>query len=101
MSIRNHDDDDDGDDAEAVVVGWPPLISKRKKIRYEEEDGKVEIVESSNSMMNNKNINAVYVKVKMEGEGIGRKVDLSLHHSFQNLKQTLLAMFGKCRYNLN
>ncbi|KAI4379484.1 hypothetical protein MLD38_005774 [Melastoma candidum] len=35
-----------------------------------------------------------YVKVGMEGIGIGRKVDLSLHHSLHSLKHALLPMFG-------
>ncbi|KAI4377335.1 hypothetical protein MLD38_014980 [Melastoma candidum] len=38
--------------------------------------------------------NSTYVKVTMEGVGIGRKVDLSLHHSLQDLMHTLLPMFG-------
>ncbi|KAI4380456.1 hypothetical protein MLD38_006646 [Melastoma candidum] len=38
--------------------------------------------------------NSTYVKVTMEGIGIGRKVDLSLHHSLHDLKNTLLPMFG-------
>ncbi|CAL5198659.1 unnamed protein product [Lathyrus oleraceus] len=36
-----------------------------------------------------------YVKVKMEGVGIARKVNLSTHHSFHTLNKTLLDMFGK------
>ncbi|CAK8563445.1 unnamed protein product [Lathyrus sativus] len=36
-----------------------------------------------------------YVKVKMEGVGIARKVNLSRHNSFHTLNQTLLDMFGK------
>ncbi|XP_058732434.1 auxin-responsive protein IAA28-like [Vicia villosa] len=31
----------------------------------------------------------------MEGVGIARKINLSTHHSFQTLNQTLLDMFGK------
>ncbi|XP_028753909.1 auxin-responsive protein IAA5-like [Neltuma alba] len=80
--VTKHDGDDGGESSAAV--GWPPLMSQRKKVRVE-EDGMAEIRQ--------------YVKVKMEGEGIGRKVDLSLHHSFQKLKETLMAMFGKCHQN--
>jgi auxin-responsive protein IAA len=39
----------------------------------------------------------MYIKVKMEGVGIARKIDVSLHHSFPTLKQTLLDMFGICK----
>lgn len=34
-----------------------------------------------------------YVKVKMEGVAIGRKVDVSLHGSYQELLRTLERMF--------
>ncbi|GFY80898.1 indole-3-acetic acid inducible 5 [Actinidia rufa] len=37
---------------------------------------------------------STYVKVKMEGVAIARKVDLSLHHSYQSLRDTLDGMFG-------
>uniref|UniRef100_A0A7N0TZB3 Auxin-responsive protein n=1 Tax=Kalanchoe fedtschenkoi TaxID=63787 RepID=A0A7N0TZB3_KALFE len=35
-----------------------------------------------------------YVKVTMEGMGIGRKVDLSVHCSYESLIETLIDMFG-------
>ncbi|PKI52576.1 hypothetical protein CRG98_027048 [Punica granatum] len=48
--------------------------------------------ESSESKSNTRK----YVKVMMEGVGIGRKVDLSLHPSFHALCHTLMDMFGIC-----
>lgn len=39
--------------------------------------------------------NSRYVKVKMEGVGIARKVDLREHHSFDALRATLMNMFGE------
>lgn len=42
---------------------------------------------------------SMFVKVKMEGVGIARKVDLSLYHSVEKLKETLMAMFGKWHEN--
>lgn len=36
---------------------------------------------------------AGYVKVKMEGVAIGRKVDVSLHASYEELLRTLARMF--------
>ena len=39
-----------------------------------------------------------HVKVKMEGVGIARKIDLSLHQSFQTLTDSLMDMFDKCTY---
>lgn len=38
-----------------------------------------------------------YVKVKMEGVGIGRKIDLSLYNSYQSLTHSLINMFAKCK----
>lgn len=43
----------------------------------------------------NWNWNSRYVKVKMDGVGIGRKVDLSQYHCFDELRATLMKMFGK------
>lgn len=40
-----------------------------------------------------------YVKVKMEGVGIARKIDLSLFQSYKTLTDTLISMFGKSEYN--
>lgn len=42
---------------------------------------------------------SLYVKVKMEGVAIARKVDLGQHHSYHSLATTLLQMFGKCKLN--
>ncbi|CAL5198658.1 unnamed protein product [Lathyrus oleraceus] len=69
-----------GEDDEEPLVGWPPVYYSRKKLRYNED----------HLMSRN------YVKVKMEGVGIARKVNLSTHHSFHTLNQTLMNMFGKC-----
>ncbi|KAI3410589.1 Auxin-responsive protein, partial [Psidium guajava] len=39
---------------------------------------------------------STYLKVTMEGVGIGRKIDLSLHRSLHSLMYTLINMFGLC-----
>lgn len=81
----------DGD--ESSVIGWPPIKSWRKKHCYQNY--------SHNRTVENqcgRGLNSTYVKVKMEGVGIGRKVDLSLFHSYQALTNTLIAMFGKCEF---
>lgn len=39
-----------------------------------------------------------YVKVKMEGVGIARKIDLTLFQSYKILTDTLISMFGKSEY---
>lgn len=41
--------------------------------------------------------NSMYVKVNMEGMAIARKVDLSLHDSFETLTPTLISMFCICK----
>lgn len=41
--------------------------------------------------------NSKYVKVKMEGVGIARKIDLSIHRSYQTLAPKLMPLFGKCK----
>ncbi|KAK3436846.1 auxin-responsive protein IAA2 [Eucalyptus grandis] len=42
------------------------------------------------------NKESTYLKVTMEGVGIGRKIDLSLHRSLHSLMYTLINMFGLC-----
>lgn len=39
----------------------------------------------------------MYVKVKMEGVAIARKIDLTLYDSFETLTNTLIGMFGLCK----
>ncbi|CAL4885866.1 unnamed protein product [Urochloa decumbens] len=54
------------------LVGWPPVSSARSR--------------ACGGACN-------YVKVKKEGDAIGRKVDLSLHASYDELLATLRRMF--------
>lgn len=84
------------------VVGWPPIKSWRKKMlhqhhsvghdhhhhhQYPHHQNQL-LVANSMSML---------VKVKMEGVGIVRKIDIRPHHSYQTLKDTLITMFSKCK----
>nr|GEW78432.1 auxin-responsive protein IAA29 [Tanacetum cinerariifolium] len=48
--------------------------------------------ESINVMNNNKEL---FVKVKMDGVGIARKINLNVFHSYQMLTTTLIHMFDK------
>ncbi|KAI4376678.1 hypothetical protein MLD38_014414 [Melastoma candidum] len=59
----------------------------------EEEEDDDDYMDTDSSSYRQPN-SSKYVKVGMEGIGIGRKVDLSLHHSLHSLKHTLLPMFG-------
>lgn len=81
-------------------MGWPPVnYHWRKKLRVDEVVGNNNNNNHMVSVADHRH-HSVYVKVKMEGVGIARKVDLSMHQSFHTLKQTLMDMFGKCKYKL-
>ncbi|KAL5559786.1 hypothetical protein UlMin_035997 [Ulmus minor] len=72
-------------DEEDHVVGWPPINSSRRKLLHGGRMARKQNVRS----------NSIYVKVKMEGVAIARKIDLRLFHSYQTLKSALLTMFAK------
>lgn len=89
------------------VVGWPPIGSHRmsslvnnqamKAARAEEEgeeEGKKKAEPKDLSMKVNGKVQGLgFVKVNMDGVGIGRKVDMRGHSSYENLAQTLEGMF--------
>ncbi|XP_021910822.1 auxin-responsive protein IAA29-like, partial [Carica papaya] len=91
------------------VVGWPPIKSWRKNMFLQHEQrggGRMNITHNNNTnqrtaLMAGVAENGVgsskpmFVKVKMEGAAIARKIDLSLYHSYQILKNSLIAMFAK------
>lgn len=102
-----NDDDDDDDtkynsrytimvkNEEDGLVGWPPIKSWRKETCFHiHGDGGVR---HNRSVEVNGGGVSTFVKVKMEGVGIARKIDLSLHHSFETLVRTLMHMFDKCQ----
>ncbi|KAG9157394.1 hypothetical protein Leryth_027233 [Lithospermum erythrorhizon] len=77
-------------------MGWPPIMILRKQIRYHHRNGGGGGGGGVGSGGDGRfNRDWMYVKVNMEGFGIGRKVDLSLHHSFGTLTNTLKLMFEK------
>eukprot|EP00257_Ricinus_communis_P020446 XP_015579675.1 auxin-responsive protein IAA29 isoform X1 [Ricinus communis] len=105
---NDHEDDDDDDvnkhncslasnnrieeeDSDCGIVGWPPIKYRRKKIRG--------IRAVDNGCADCHGRPSSYVKVKMDGVAIARKIDPSLYTSFQDLKDTLLLMFGTCQEN--
>ncbi|XP_006656684.1 auxin-responsive protein IAA20-like [Oryza brachyantha] len=69
------DSDSDGEmgNKRRKLVGWPPVKCLHRRLDGGGGGG--------------------YVKVKMEGVAIGRKVDLSLHGSYAELLDTLHRMF--------
>lgn len=74
------------------------INSLRKELlhQYQDQDqgGNWNIENFNNNV---KDRQSLYVKVKMEGVAIGRKIDLRLFDSYQALKRTLLNMFTKCK----
>ncbi|KAG9156647.1 hypothetical protein Leryth_006615 [Lithospermum erythrorhizon] len=97
-------------DEEKGVIGWPPLNKWRKKICYYnlagnilnnyeirvENGGGNNVRRNGDGIYGGRNPKSMYVKVKMEGVGIARKIDLTAHHSFQALTDSLMLMFGTC-----
>ncbi|PON99825.1 AUX/IAA protein [Trema orientale] len=84
------------------VVGWPPIKSWRKKLccrggraaENNNNNNRLTVLENGCSC-GGRISKFMYVKVKMEGVAIARKVDLNLHTSFQTLMDTLMDMFAK------
>ncbi|KAH9761697.1 auxin-responsive protein IAA29 [Citrus sinensis] len=90
-------DDEDG----VHVVGWPPIKNWRKKLCHQQHHipgGRVKnnqaVVANNGSACGGRQSNSMYVKVKMEGVAIARKIDLTLYDSFETLTNTLIGMFG-------
>ncbi|KAI3995774.1 hypothetical protein MKX01_007253 [Papaver californicum] len=93
------------------VVGWPPIRAYRMnslvnqvKVSSEGDNNlkkKVDAINcSSNNDINNTIVkenqrNLLFVKVNMDGERIGRKVDLNAHTCYDTLAQALEEMFHR------
>ncbi|GKU87286.1 hypothetical protein SLEP1_g1710 [Rubroshorea leprosula] len=74
------------DEEEDGVVGWPPIKSSRKKLFHQ--------INQVVGRRENNNGRSMYVKVKMEGVAITRKVDMRLFDSYQALTNSLISMFA-------
>lgn len=74
------------------LVGWPPIHSWRKKLLCERQGNQTGYNRPDENELARSN--SMYVKVKMEGIAIGRKINLRLYHSYQTLTNTLISMFG-------
>ncbi|KAK8654992.1 hypothetical protein V6N13_107585 [Hibiscus sabdariffa] len=72
------------------LVGWPPVKAWRKKPRRHAHNGRANNNRMAAAAAAS---NSTYVKVKMEGNAIARKIDLSVHGSFESLTSTLMRMF--------
>ncbi|XP_010904976.1 auxin-responsive protein IAA20 isoform X2 [Elaeis guineensis] len=95
--LKNPDELNSGSRA---LVGWPPVKHPRRRSagggageRWSEDCG-------SNSYAGGGGRRAKCVKVKMEGVAIGRKVDLCLHDSYEELFHTLNQMFPTMQHGV-
>lgn len=79
----------------SFLVGWPPINPWRKKQIHGHQGGGVADDHRMVERRGGGRTNSVFVKVKMEGVAIGRKIDLNLYHSYQMLRITLIDMFAK------
>nr|AXS76500.1 IAA5 [Betula platyphylla] len=80
------------------VVGWPPIKSWRKKQLHQHQGGQIKNYDHQTAdqiRSTGGRSNSLYVKVKMEGVAIARKIDLRLYHSYHTLTNTLIGMFSK------
>ncbi|XWS70725.1 hypothetical protein CRYUN_Cryun03dG0072100 [Craigia yunnanensis] len=79
------------------LVGWPPVKTWRKKLCRQIPNGGADnnrMVAAAENGCGGRASNSTYVKAKTEGVAIARKIDLSVHHSFETLTSTLMRMFG-------
>ncbi|KAK8550536.1 hypothetical protein V6N12_039238 [Hibiscus sabdariffa] len=89
---------DDRNDAEEVdqVVGWPPIKTWRKKIfQQQQQQHRVGRIGNNRVADKENGSRSIYVKVKMEGVAITRKVDIRLYRSYQTLTNSLITLFAK------
>lgn len=77
------------------VVGWPPIKSWMKKQLHQQQQHQGGRVKNDGVAERSGGRNSLYVKVKMEGVAIARKIDLMLFHSYQALTNALISMFDK------
>ncbi|XP_057500260.1 auxin-responsive protein IAA20-like isoform X1 [Actinidia eriantha] len=87
-TISKSDGDEDG------IVGWPPIKTPRRKLCHQNCGG-FSGGNFDDGGPRPRGSKSTYVKVKMEGVAIARKVDVNLHHSYQSLRDTLDDMFGR------
>ena len=97
--------DEGGGSGDDQVVGWPPIKSWRKKLLQDQHhhrghhQGGHQVLENprmANNGRSESEPSSMYVKVKMEGVAITRKIDLRLYNSYHTLTNCLITMFDKC-----
>ncbi|XP_028779311.1 auxin-responsive protein IAA31 [Neltuma alba] len=92
---RNTHPENETNEEENRLVGWPPIKSWRKK-KIHQQHPRVPIRNYRMLAENgNRGSNSLFVKVKMEGVAIGRKINLRLYSSYETLTNELISMFNK------
>ncbi|XP_030467220.1 auxin-induced protein 22D [Syzygium oleosum] len=88
----------EGADDDDQVVGWPPINSWRKEFIHGHPPHR-DLHENVRpaGKENGEPGHNMFVKVKMEGVAIVRKINLRTYQSYNSLKGALIAMFS--RYN--
>ncbi|KAF2287234.1 hypothetical protein GH714_039405 [Hevea brasiliensis] len=88
--------DEDDDNREKKRLNSCPLT--KKKVLRQQKAPRIfkNRLAAASWKENNGGLNSKYVKVKMEGVAIARKIDLRLFHSYQTLTNSLITMFDKC-----
>ncbi|KAL3633589.1 hypothetical protein CASFOL_022351 [Castilleja foliolosa] len=79
------------------IVGWPPINSLRNESVHRHQGGPMAYPRQAYHRVFPRS--SMFVKVKMEGVPIGRKIDLRLFNSYRALTDALIDMFAK--YNEN
>ncbi|KAI3468016.1 hypothetical protein Pfo_024679 [Paulownia fortunei] len=85
--------DENSDEENQEILGWPPINSLRKELLHLHQGGLMGDHQAAERIIAVRNY--MYVKVKMEGVGIGRKIDVRLYDSYQALTNALINMFVK------
>ncbi|KAI3454210.1 hypothetical protein Pfo_010873 [Paulownia fortunei] len=89
--------DENNDEENQEIVGWPPINSLRKEYLLHHHQGGWMANHRADRVIPVRS--SMYVKVKMAGVPIGRKIDLRLYNSYQALTDTLINMFAKYTKN--
>lgn len=79
------------------IVGWPPVRSSRRNLSSSNVSSKLETESSKNAGKKGEKSeiieDSLFVKIKMDGVPIGRKVDLKSFTDYDNLSSAVDKLF--------
>lgn len=83
-----------------AVVGWPPVRRSRKNITTSSskvvslpEKVATDVIGGKKTISDHVDNSSLYVKIKMDGVAIGRKVDLKAYDNYQKLSSAVDELF--------